>query len=78
MPKELLSMSHANPEEAVSIAKDVNAKVLVAMHWGTIQLSDEPYREPPLRFRDSALKNGFSEEQIWVMKIGETRRLPPP
>ena len=42
-PRELLRMSHATPEEAVSIGVDVRAKTLIASHWGTISsLSDEP------------------------------------
>lgn len=75
LPQNLLSMSHTNPEEAVSLGGDLNASVLVAMHWGTIQLSDEPPFEPGKRFRDAAEKNGFSSDRVWVMKIGETRLL---
>ncbi len=75
-PRELMWMSHVTPEEAVSIGVDVNANTLIASHWGTISsLSDEPPFEPPFRFRKSALENGFLMDNIWVMKVGETRSI---
>jgi hypothetical protein len=42
------------------------------MHWGTINLSDEPPWEPPKRFVSAGLKAGFDQKNLWVMKIGET------
>ena len=69
-------MSHVTPEEAVAIGVDVNAQTLIASHWGTISgLSDEPPFEPPIRFSQSAIENGFSIADTWVMKIGETRAM---
>lgn len=75
-PRELMWMSHVTPEEAVSIGVDVNANILIASHWGTISgLTDEPPFEPPVRFRKSALESGFVMENIWVMKVGESRSI---
>jgi N-acyl-phosphatidylethanolamine-hydrolysing phospholipase D len=68
--------SHLTPEEAVKVALETKSNIAVAMHWGTIGLSDEPPWEPPIRFKKSAQDNGISSDQTWVMKIGETRRLP--
>lgn len=68
--------SHLTPEEAIKVVLETKGTVAVAMHWGTIQLSDEPPWEPPVRFRKAAQANGFSAEKTWVMKIGETRFLP--
>lgn len=68
--------SHFTPEEAVKVALETKSNVAVAMHWGTIQLSDEPPWEPPVRFKKAAQDNGLSSEQTWVMKIGGTRLLP--
>ena len=75
-PRELMWMSHVNPEEAIEIGLDVNAKILVAGHWGTIELSDEPLWEPPIRFMKAAVSAGIDREKTWVMKIGESRVLP--
>jgi L-ascorbate metabolism protein UlaG (beta-lactamase superfamily) len=73
-PRELMWMSHINPKEAVAIGKEVDAKRLIASHWGTISsLSDEPPWEPPKKFREAGFDGGFSEDALWIMKIGETR-----
>ena len=77
-PRELLWMSHVTPEEAVSIGIDVRAKTLIASHWGTISsLSDEPMFEPPIRFKKAGRDSGFSDENLWTMKVGETRGIAP-
>ncbi len=68
--------NHTTPEEAVSIGMEINAKVLVGIHWGTIEMSDESPWEPPERFKAATKKTGVSAERAWVMKIGETRTLP--
>jgi L-ascorbate metabolism protein UlaG (beta-lactamase superfamily) len=72
-PRDFMRAYHANPEEAVQIGLDLNAKTLIAMHWGTIDLSDELYWTPPRRFREKAGASGYAEDRTWVMKIGETR-----
>ena len=66
---------HVNPEEAVQVAREINAKRIVAMHWGTIQLTDEPAFEPPERFRAAARAAGYGDDNAWVMRIGETRAI---
>lgn len=68
--------NHTTPEEAVTIGKEINANTLLGIHWGTIDLSDEPPWEPPKRFHAAARKSGYPAEAVWTMKIGETRRLP--
>ncbi len=77
---ELLSphsyASHLTPEEAVKVAMDTKSNLAVAMHWGTIELSDEPPWEPPVRFKKAAQNNGIASDQTWVMKVGETRLIP--
>jgi L-ascorbate metabolism protein UlaG (beta-lactamase superfamily) len=71
-------MSHVTPEEAVSIGMDVRAKTLIASHWGTISsLSDEPAFEPPIRFKKAGRDSGFSDKDLWAMKVGETKALEP-
>ena len=45
-PQWFMSYSHVNPEEALNIAKDLDAKISIGMHWGTFILTDEPVLEP--------------------------------
>ncbi len=75
-PASIMRPMHCNPEEAVALGRDVRASTLVAMHWGTIVLTDEPPFEPPGRFRAAANRAGWPDGRAWVMRIGETRETP--
>jgi L-ascorbate metabolism protein UlaG (beta-lactamase superfamily) len=75
-PSSIMRPVHCDPEEAVAVGRDVRAGTLVAMHWGTVVLTDEPPFEPPVRFRAAAGRAGYPEERAWVLRIGETRTIP--
>ena len=47
MPMKDKSVYHTNPEEALSVGKDLKSKKIIGMHWGTVILSLEPIMEPP-------------------------------
>ena len=74
-PKKDKSIYHANPEEALNIAKDLKSKKALGMHWGTVVLSLEPIMEPPKRFKDNAEKYGFKREDAIIFKIGQVTKL---
>jgi len=75
MPYKDKSAYHTNPEEALSIAKDLKSKKVIGMHWGTFVLSLEPIMEPRKRFKDNAEKYGFKKEDAIIFKIGEFQSL---
>ena len=75
MPKKDRSVYHTNPEEALSIARDLKSKKVIGMHWGTVILSLEPIMEPPVRFKNNAKKYGFEKEDAIIFKIGEVNKL---
>ena len=74
-PNKDKSSYHTNPEEALSIARDLKSKKVLGMHWGTFVLSLEPIMEPPVRFKDNAEKYGFKKEDAIIFKIGEFQSL---
>lgn len=74
-PRKIMRASHATPEEAVQIGKDIGARAIIGMHWGTVNLTEEPAFEPPQRFLTAGVQQGYQEEDLWVMAIGETRPL---
>lgn len=76
LPKSIMATVHANPEQAVQLGLDLRAKVLLAHHWGTLALTDEPPFEPPGRFLTAGRAAGLDDERLWLMRIGETRALP--
>jgi N-acyl-phosphatidylethanolamine-hydrolysing phospholipase D len=71
-PRAIMGPIHLDPEEAVRAARDLDARAVVGMHFGTFDLSDEPLDEPPRRFLAEAQARGLGERTS-VMAIGETR-----
>lgn len=76
LPREIMKASHATPEEAVQIARDLDAHAVLGMHWGTVVLTEEAPFEPPARLRRAAAAAGLDDDQVWLLAIGETRPLP--
>lgn len=74
-PRRRMKSRHVDPGEALMIGRDLGAGTIVGMHWGTIRLSDEAFEEPPRRFRRVARERGLADDKVWIMKIGESRRL---
>ena len=69
------SVYHTTPEEALEVARDLNSKKVLGMHWGTFVLSLEPIMEPPVRFKDNAEKYGFKKDDALIFKIGQVSPL---
>jgi N-acyl-phosphatidylethanolamine-hydrolysing phospholipase D len=74
MPPQIMGLTHTTPEEAIQVFRDVQAGRLVAMHWGTFNLAEEPFDEPPRRLARAAQQLGIDDDRIWVLPFGETRR----
>ena len=75
MPMKDKSVYHTNPEEALSVGKDLKSKKIIGMHWGTVILSLEPIMEPPKRFKENASDFGFNKNDAIIFKIGEVKKL---
>ena len=75
-PRWFMKSSHMNPEEAAQAARDVGAASMVAMHWGTFRLTDEPPLEPPPRARRAWSALGLDPARLHVPAHGETLRFP--
>jgi N-acyl-phosphatidylethanolamine-hydrolysing phospholipase D len=73
-PQAMMHTVHMNPEEAVQAAVDMGAKNVLATHFGTFDLADEPVDEPPRRYAAEAARQGLGPDRAWVLAIGETRR----
>ena len=75
MPEKDKSVYHTNPEQALSLAKDLKSKKVIGMHWGTVILSLEPIMEPPERFKKNSEKFGFKKKDAIIFKIGQVSKL---
>jgi L-ascorbate metabolism protein UlaG (beta-lactamase superfamily) len=65
-PSWMMSPSHANPEEAARIFDDLGGEILVPMHYGTYDLSDEPPGEPLERLRQAV-----PSDNLQIPAVGE-------
>jgi len=74
-PTWFMSSQHMGPEEAGRAWELLGARVLVAMHWGTFKLTDEPIGEPPERAKAWFEAKGYPAERLWILDVGETHRL---
>jgi len=80
-PRWFMRPMHMDPEEAVRAFGELNAgaapgqrPVMVAMHWGTFKLTDEPLDEPPRRARAAWARTGAAADDLWILPHGGTRR----
>ena len=60
---------HMGPDEAVKVFRDLGARWLVPMHYGTFKLSFEHIDEPPRWLQEIAEQDGLSE-QLRVLEEG--------
>ena len=67
--------NHMNPKESFQAGLDIKAQSMIAIHWGTIDLSEEPLFEPVEKFKKVPLEKEFDPKRLWILKIGETRVL---
>ena len=73
VPAKIMRRVHTTPEEAVQAFVDLNARTMMAMHWGTFDLADEPLGEPPVRMIAEIERRRIEPSRAWILQIGETR-----
>ncbi len=69
-PRWFMEANHNNPADVVEAFRDMGGRVLVPMHYGTFDLSDEP-PGAPLRELTIAAENGKIADKIKVLQINE-------
>lgn len=74
-PEWFMRRQHMDPEDALRAFRDLDARLLGAMHFGTFKLTDEPLDEPPRLLRELAQQSGVPPEQLWIPRSGESRRI---
>ncbi|NXE80908.1 NAPEP phospholipase, partial [Cochlearius cochlearius] len=74
-PRWFMKYQHVDPEEAVRIHIDVQAKKSVAIHWGTFALANEYYLDPPVKLNEALERYGLKKEDFFVLNHGESRDL---
>ena len=71
-PRWFMKGVHCNPEEALTIHRELKSNLSAAIHWGTFPLSDEDPVEPALELAAVRDQLGLSREHFFTLKHGET------
>jgi L-ascorbate metabolism protein UlaG (beta-lactamase superfamily) len=69
-PPFMMQGSHMNPTEAIDAFHDLQGKLLIPMHYGTFDLSDEPMGEP-YRILQQAEQQRKINGQLKLAMVGE-------
>ena len=67
-PEFIMKENHLNPQQAFDAYKQLKAKRMIPMHYGTFDLSDEPLDEPLEWMEQIAEKN---PTEICFLNVGE-------
>ena len=70
-PRWFMAQSHINPRETVQAVKELNARKLLVVHWGTFRLGNEPVHFPPMQVKHELEKEGLLDRLV-DLKHGET------
>lgn len=76
-PRWFMKSQHVNPEEAVRIFKDINAKEAFGVHWNTFVLTAEPLNDPPLKLDQALDKHKVERSRFKAINIGATWQWQP-
>lgn len=72
-----MKTQHANPEEAICIAKYCGEQHILGIHSNTFPLTDEPYDQPANRFNTAAATLSSTGVSGQAFTAGDVRTLPP-
>jgi N-acyl-phosphatidylethanolamine-hydrolysing phospholipase D len=74
-PRWFMRYHHLEPAEAYQAFLDLRARVMLPMHWGTFDLTDEPIDLPPKRLAEVVAGRG-GDPRVRTLAIGERWKIP--
>lgn len=74
-PRWFMAAQHCDPDEAVRIMLDLEAKRAIGVHWGTFQLTDEPREEPMTGLAESLARRGIDPARFQAAVPGENYQI---
>ncbi|KAJ2388106.1 hypothetical protein H4S02_003034 [Coemansia sp. RSA 2611] len=71
-PRWYMCHQHIDPDDAVRIHQDLQAKRSIGVHWGTFMMSDEHYLAPPRDLAAACAKYGLPLDHFVAPQFGKT------
>jgi N-acyl-phosphatidylethanolamine-hydrolysing phospholipase D len=75
-PRWFMGYQHMDPAEAWQAFRDLGARTLLPMHWGTFQLTHEPLDRPPLELRRVVAAAAADPARAPILAVGEAWHVP--
>jgi L-ascorbate metabolism protein UlaG (beta-lactamase superfamily) len=76
LPRWFMHPVHISPSDAVEVHDILEARVSLAMHFGTFALGDDGEFEPIIDLREALKDRGKSDALFWILDHGEGRDVP--
>jgi L-ascorbate metabolism protein UlaG (beta-lactamase superfamily) len=70
-PRWFMKDHHINPEEAVQVLQDCNARFAIGHHWGTFQLTNEAHDEPEQHLGLAMATAGIAQDRFTAFRPGQ-------
>jgi L-ascorbate metabolism protein UlaG (beta-lactamase superfamily) len=67
-PRWFMAAQHTDPEEAIQIMRDLDARAAIGVHWGTFKLTDEPRDDPALRLAAGLAAKGIAQSAFVALQ----------
>lgn len=75
-PRWFMAAQHADPDDAIQIMLDLEARAAIGMHWGTFKLTDEPWDDPVHRLAAGLRTRKLEPGRFIAMRPAETADYP--
>jgi L-ascorbate metabolism protein UlaG (beta-lactamase superfamily) len=67
-PRWFMAAQHTDPDDAIQIMRDLDARAAVGIHWGTFKLTDEARDDPALRLAAGLAAKGIEPSRFVALE----------